>query len=175
MKWFKLFLGLFAFFLLVLVLVYKFSSKREGLLTNDYGIVTNEDIDFEKTIYCPEYFSSKKFSVCNYWQCLKPEKYHLSCETFYLEGEGYLGELTFWILSGGKKYYFSTKRNYSAQACLENVKDINRVISNQRIVCISASHLPDEDEKDSHWILERIKTKTDFWSMSHVWSPDEDN
>lgn len=176
MKWFCALLGLFVAITVLIVLLYVHQEKinKMGLITDGYGIVSQLDLDFEKTKFCPEPFFPKKFSVCDYWQCLKVKKYFLSCENFYLEGEGELGQLTFWILSNNKKFYFSTRRNYSAQTCATIVKDISRVISNQNIVCLAGSHLPDKNEKESHWILERVKTKTDFWSMSHVWFPGED-
>src|SRR3990167_2331411 len=168
------FLGGLFLVVILIILIFAFEKKprRVGLLTDDYGIVTKEDLDYEEKTAYPVKFDPKKFSVFNYWQCLKPDKYYVSCRPFYFEGEGYLGELTFWVLSEGKKYNFWTHRNYPKESCLLWEKEIKKIMQNQKIVCISASY-SDQDVEGSHWFLERIKTKTDFWSMSRVWSPDE--
>src|SRR3990167_10907542 len=107
--------------------------KDVGLLTDDYGIVTKEDLNRNKRIAFPVPFSSDEMHAFSYWQCLKPEKYHLSCQAHYVHPEGMLGGMTFWILANGKKYIFETPRDYEIEACKGNIKEIQEVMLNQKI------------------------------------------
>lgn len=64
----------------------------------------------------------------------------MSCQAYYVE-EGVLGGMTFWILSKGEKYNFGTPKNYEIGACQANIKEIQEVMLNQKIVCVSGKYV----------------------------------
>ena len=139
-------------------------EKRVGLLTDDYGIVTKEDLDEEEKKATPLPFSPESISF-QYWQCLKPDSYYLHCSnTGKMLGEGWdIGSAEYWVKSDGKKYNFGTRRNWSIDFCKEMVTTIQRIMKNESVVCISALYL-DEDKEGSNWIIDRVKTKKGEWS-----------
>ncbi len=137
--------------------------KDIGLLTDDYGIVNQEDLDRNKKEARPVPFSPDGVNSFAYWQCLKPEKYYLSCQAYHVE-EGVLGGMTFWILSNGKKYSFGTPKNYEIEACQANIKEIQEIMLNQEVVCVSGKYV-DMNNGESSWIIYNVKSKKGMWSL----------
>lgn len=136
---------------------------RVGILTDDYGIVTEADLDEEEakvTIAEPFPLSS----ALNYWFCIEPQEYFVQCKSEgMMEPEGFeIGSSTFWVHANGKVFNFWTRRNFDLESCEERIMDWSNLMRNE-VVCFSGSYI-EEDESGTHWIIDRMKTYTGEWS-----------
>ena len=135
-----------------------------GLLTDDYGLLTRDDLTINDCNATAVLFSENSTSY-SYWQCFKSENSKLFCE-----GSGYDEEektqLTMMVLSGilnGDLHEYITTRAIPLAACKEFVKDWNRLLQGERHVCISGSFTHRTQEPSGRWkwlwTFDRFKTR----------------
>lgn len=157
----------------LLILFTSFSAsplpKYQGLLTDDYGIVSLADLDEHGQQDPWQGFTGD--DVDHYWFCIEPSEYFFDCENLgdinynYEDTQEHwdIGQPTFWIKAGGEIYNFGTRRNWSIEHCSDMKKDILWLMQNEPVVCLSGRYLK-PDETGNNWILDRVKTQKGAWS-----------
>ena len=137
--------------------------RYQGLLTDDYGIVTLADLDEDGQQDPWTGFTGD--DVDHYWQCLEPKDYFFDCENLgKAEPEGWdIGELTFWIQANGQFHHFYARHNWSIEYCQDLKTDILWLLKDETVVCISGTYI-DTDQNGINWILDRVKTRKGSWS-----------
>lgn len=154
---------------------FQWPPTRIGLLTDDYGIVTDQDLDEEERVAFPEPFPPKVGSF-QYWMCLPTYDIFMKCNDTGPsdhEEEGQIGDHTFRLRTGNQIFNFYTRHNGPLDACEEMVSDWRDVIIGEEIVCISASYVgtnldPANEERsnilNSDWVIDRMKSRHGEWS-----------
>jgi hypothetical protein len=148
--------------------------RRVGLLTEDYGIVTKQDLDEEEAKFVKaEPFPSDSF---RYWQCLSTQEVFMKCDNLGFIAEEFgneaVGEPTLQIGNGEEILDFYTSHNWTLSACQEMEEQWRSIMDKQDIVCISAFYLGTEQKvaKDGHsfthseWEIDRMKSRHGEWS-----------
>ncbi len=156
----------FLILLNVLLLVSCAQSRPIGLLTDDYGIVTKEDLDEELVRANPSPFNTNDSSIFQYWMCYKPENYQITCEATGMVAPEYgkVGAFEFSVTAEGKTHVFGTRRNQNLGVCKKLEATIKKIFKENDVVCINASFLEKESETQYSWILDQVKAKKGEWS-----------
>ena len=160
--------------------------QRIGLLTEDYNIVTDTDLNEEEQncaiIYPfpPPY----PYGGCfHYWQCLPTNEVLMNCEELEeLKGiadSEDTGQIDFRIKNGQDIHYFYTRRNFNMQSCWEWIEEWKDVMRGEDVVCISGIYLNMEEFKNGpkhyYWIIDRMKSRYSEWSYFYRGKEDEMN
>jgi len=158
-----------------------------GLLTDDYGIVTVDDLAEEEAWCSVQPFSvSNKVGCFQYWQCLPTENVFIACEDLGKSPDpdvlDPMGHAVFRIKNGDMTHYFYTRRNWSMDVCYEWAKAWTELMIDEPIVCISGMFsgvtyeppffsdifLRESDEEHSSeyywWRIDRMKSPRGEWS-----------
>lgn len=153
-------------------------SRRVGLLTEDYGIVTDTDLDEEeqRLAISETSFPPQKTISFRYWQCLPTDDVFMDCNDLGdLGGAGdfkHTGQQDFWIRDGYNVHHYYMRRNFSLEKCWDSIKEWQDVMWGENIVCISGEYIDMEEidlgqdftEKHYHWIIDRMKSYHEEWS-----------
>jgi hypothetical protein len=145
---------------------------RPGLLTDDFGIVTEQDVEKEAAIIRLPAFVQIP-TVFPYWRCLRPEQVEMSCEDMNAEEPrgNPIAAPRVGFLENGEKYEFYTRRAWGLDACEETLLEWQKTIGSEAVVCISASiDEVDESSTAAPWRritfgeINRMKSHSGEWS-----------
>jgi hypothetical protein len=158
-----------------------------GLLTDDYGIVTVDDLIEEEEERCLDvqpFSVSKEVGCFQYWQCLPTDHVFIACDDKGYETGDFPGTITeaiFRIKNGDITHYFYTRRNWSMDTCLASAKAWTELMIDEPIVCISGEfssvryeppsldeafqEYPEEQSSEYYWWqIDRMKSPRGEWS-----------
>jgi hypothetical protein len=145
---------------------------RPGLLTDDFGIVTQEDVEKEAAVIrLPEFVQVP--TVYPYWRCLWPEQVEMSCEEMNTEEPrgNPIAAPRLSIVENGEKYEYYTRRPWGRDACEETLLEWRKIVDSEAVVCISASiDEVDDSVSASPWRkvtfgeISRMKSREGKWS-----------
>ena len=142
------------------------------LLTDDYGILSENDLVTPPGYGKPEPFSVKDGVDYNYWQCFPRERVTLN-----LEDKGYpptgskqdgnYGELTIKVwLNGGVSHEYYRRRLVDVDSTAEVFNAWRKLMRNEKYVCLAGLFsskeeiISDNKKRDNYyWVFEKIKTK----------------
>lgn len=157
-------------------------QQRFGLLTDDYGLVTSEDLDEEERDnqcypFEPVYsqMETPDDNCHNYWQCLSTSEVFMECEDGGDNGDfTHVGSANFWVRDKNITHHYVTRRNFSLETCHKWMAEWKEVIRGEEAVCFSGYFLsksdhPEEGTSDPqgtqyYWIIDRMKSKHAEWS-----------
>lgn len=147
-------------------------SLRPGMLTDDFGIVTEQDVEREAaSIRLPD--SNQVLTVFPYWRCLRPEQVEMSCEDMNTEEPlgNPIAAPRLSLVENGEKYEYYTRRPWGLDACEETLLEWRKTITSEAVVCISASvDEVDESSTAAPWRritfgeINRMKSHSGEWS-----------
>lgn len=164
--------GLYFLYILVFALNLSWGEvRRVGILTDNFDIVTQADLDEEEkkcgTYIAPFPPSPDLTETCAvYWQCLSTREILLNCE----EDEPIPD---FWIRDGNNIHHYLTRRNFGMNACLEWLDEWKEVMRGEDAICLSGDFIGMEDEQNPktssvethyYWIIDRMKSHHSEWS-----------
>lgn len=143
-----------------------------GILTDDYGIVTEEDLRKEAEIAEPQPIM-ENFSPFMVWQCLPLIQVSTACDPtgdeIVSNSPGMQPLLT--IFDGHSLFEFSTRRPCEENACNAMINRWKYLFEGEEVACISASYDQDYPVSNknpwtrySTWTINRIKSKKGNWS-----------
>lgn len=152
---------------LFLIPIISFSQlHRPGLLTDDYGIVTKQDLD-EDEADCTEIKDFAHRNGCMpYWQCLSTQDVKITCERLgpiSSDPTERYGELTLIIKDRGETHKYQGRHNNDMATCKSTKREMLKVMAHEKIVCISGLFADNEDHT-SWWIIDRMKSHHREWS-----------
>jgi hypothetical protein len=129
------------FVLPVFLLNSSFSKPlRPGLLTDDFGIVTEQDMEREVAIIRLPAFVQVP-TVFPYWRCLRPEQVEMSCEDMNVEEPrgNPIAAPHLSLVENGERYEYYTRRPWGFDACEETLSEWRNTLGSEAVVCISAT------------------------------------
>ena len=150
-------------FLFFLIPTLSFSKiHRPGLLTADYGIVTNQDLD-EEEAGCTEVKDFAHQNGClAYWQCLPTKAAKVTCNDLGPDDspsvKDHIGELSFILVDKNEIHDFSLRHNFGMSDCKALKHSILNVMKYQTIVCVLGLYA-EKENNTSYWIIDRVKSK----------------
>jgi hypothetical protein len=156
--------------------------QRSGLLTDDRGIVTSEDLNEEEKYnkcypFEPAYDISQTpdDNCLNYWQCLSTDDVYINCDDVGDNGDfPHAGSADFWVKEGGITHHYMTRRDFSLDSCQRWVTEWKEVMRGEDVVCLSGDFLLRKDlpygdtsspaGSQYYWIIDRMKSNHAEWS-----------
>lgn len=136
-----------------------------GLLGDDYGVLSVNDLALNACHFKPEPFVSNLLTPYEYWQCFANESISLSCNPVgSLEDVGGpAARVVVWAHKGQVKYEFFEQRPWSLKSCKNFVRDLRKLMNGTTHSCISASYFGGEVDKSDNklftGLLNRFKTR----------------
>ena len=150
-------------------------ARHMGLLTDDYGIVTRQDL-VEEEERCPSLkpFPPEDGSCFQYWQCLPTRDIFIECNdiTAKFDGEDTAAPV-FWIKSESDIHHYLTRRNLDMEACQEWKAEWAAVLAGESVICLSGEFAGTEETDDHpssppgthhYWIIDQMKSHHSEWS-----------
>ncbi|MBI3018339.1 MAG: hypothetical protein HYY61_00370 [Deltaproteobacteria bacterium] len=143
-----------------------------GIITDDYGIVTDEDIRKEAEISEPQPII-EEFSPFMVWQCLRLVHVWMECiptgDEIVPCSPGVSAILK--IYDGEALYEFITRRPMEIDSCDDMISQWHHLMDGEEVACVSASYdldLPISDNdpwfRYSSWTINRVKSHQGSWS-----------
>lgn len=136
-----------------------------GLLTDDFGILSKQDLKTNACIAEPTPFSEKnKASSYPYWQCFEVKRSKMICERGkYDPTEKAI--MSMLVVSGkrdGQTHEFISRRPLPLRSCRLYAKDWQKFTKNEKYVCISGESFFKKVQGEKviwNWIFGRYKTR----------------
>jgi hypothetical protein len=139
-----------------------------SVLTNDYGILNEKDLDTYKMGVKPPPFLPKGPYGYLYWQCFPRDRISISLKDMGYTSEDIGGEENYSVLkimisddSSGYHEY-SMRRVWSTSTYEDRFKLWLKLMKNEKYVCLLGDFVNRETIKgvvSQHWVFEKIKTK----------------
>ena len=167
--------------MLLLTLPYKASAISAAikkkypytLLTNDYGILNDLDLDTRKSGVNPAPFLPKEGEGIGYiyWQCFPRDRVSLSLEDIGyssedIGGDENYGSLSISVSSESGLHKYCMRRMWPVSGYEERFNLWIRLMKDQKYVCFSGGFFGKEDsmingkkQKTYSWVFDKIKTK----------------
>lgn len=141
----------------------KFKNYPHGLLTDDYGVLTEDDLWINTVIGIPSPFSDTSTGY-QYWQCFKHSHIKLRCIDLGVDDDNVLlGDFEISVDTGKVLHEYGGRRGYDIQVCKDRLKVWQTLINGQYAVCFSgyavSSQAPRNGRRTQTWIFGRLKTK----------------
>jgi hypothetical protein len=142
------------------------SKYPYGLLSDDFGILTLNDLALNACYFKPEPFPPVDFtSTYEYWQCFESRTISLSCDSNGVpdEHEGIMGLVVVDAFTDGVKHEYIERRPWKIRDCKDTLKNIATLTKGTSHVCISGSFIETETDKagkkTASWLFDRFKTR----------------
>ncbi len=142
-----------------------------GLLTDDFEVLTKEDMNINACVATAEAFSEDSHSY-PYWQCFDSGTSQLNCE-----GRKYdpyeKSRMTLLIVSAklnGDLHEYLYRRTMPLRECHLFKKEWHRLLMDQKYVCVSGPFNSVRKNKNGRtwsWVFDRYKTKKG-WDGSYL-------
>jgi len=136
-----------------------------GLLSDDHGILSISDLAINACRIKAEPFLPRPFvTPYEYWQCFDKKSISLKCSGNGTpdQHEGIMGYVKVKACMGHEVHDYMERRPWPIRECRNFLKDLTRIMNNQRYVCISGSFIENEIDNSGHktttWLFERLKT-----------------
>lgn len=135
-----------------------------GLLGEDYGLLTVDDLAFNACIAIPVPIS-KESDFYPYWRCFKTRDITFECDHRKEQGSILPKQALMVLVVGqslGKEEYLAPGM-MDLKSCREYEKDWNRLAKKEKYACISGALIRfDRDKKreyEAHWTFDKLKTR----------------
>ena len=132
------------------------SMFPNGLLSDDYWVLTLNDLALNTCRLKPPPFVPGATHSYQYWICFESKSVLPTCDDEGVdETEGHIGRVNVEARSQEMIYQFFEHRPWSIRSCQSFVKDLKKIMKGTSHVCISASSITKE-EKNERGQMERI-------------------
>lgn len=135
-----------------------------GLLTDDFGILSRQDLKTNTCIAEPTPFSREnKVNPYPYWQCFEIENSKMACEIGQYDRHEKT-KMSILVVSGvrdGELHEFISRRPISISSCRLYLRDWKKFTKNEKYVCVSGADSGREIKDGKSvwvWIFGRYKT-----------------
>lgn len=139
-----------------------------SVLTNDYGILNEKDLDTSKEGVKPPPFLPKEGYGYLYWQCFPRDRISIGLKDMGytsedIGGEENFSDLRIMISDESNGYHeYSMRRVWPTSSYEERFKVWLKLMKNQKYVCLLGDFVYRREKSNgvvSSWIFEKIKTK----------------
>jgi hypothetical protein len=138
------------------------SKYPYGLLNDDYGDLTLNDLALNACHIKPEAFVPGALHPYEYWLCFESKSVLATCEDQNFSNEdGHVGRVELDVQDQQIVYQFIESRPWPIQDCKNFVKTLKSLMRGTSHACISASYIDKEErgKKERIGIFHRLKTK----------------
>lgn len=142
------------------------SKYPHGLLSDDYGILTLNDLAINTCGVTPKPFNiDSRYYPYEYWQCFESRTISFDCDSNGIpdEYEGVMGLIVVKTSASGVQHEYIEHRLWPIKECKRFIKDAAHLLKGTEYACISGSFIENEKGRSGHlsssWLFERIKTK----------------
>ena len=154
-------------------------AKRHYILfTKDYGILDQQDLDFEAEFAPMDQTAEYLPAFYHAWQCFPLEDYKIFCGARttvvtreMIEKHEPVGQVFLKIIQKDTVLEFSTKRPYEFDTCFEIESEWKDIFGQEQYGCVAGEHLSDKrvpdgsgDLMESYWEIRQLKSKSGYWS-----------
>ena len=135
-----------------------------GLLGDDYGILTINDLALNACHFKPEPFAPGALNPYEYWICFESKTVLPICEDRNFSNEdGHVGRVAVEAQDHRIAYSFIEPRPWRIRECRSFVRNLKKLMKGTSHACISASYIGDDEDdgpgkKERMGILNRFKT-----------------
>jgi len=135
-----------------------------ALLTDDFGILNNEDLKINQCIAEPSLFSEKNLTAYPYWQCFEIKDVRVFCKGKKYSAEDKSRMTMLIIKSNGNDEIneYISRRPIALRLCHDYLSTWSKFKKNEQHVCVSGEFIESElnnNQKVKSWIFDRYKTK----------------
>jgi hypothetical protein len=136
-----------------------------GLLSDDYGILTINDLALNACHIKPTPFVPGVIHPYEYWLCFKSKTVSAACEDTHSSNEdGHIGWVRVKAQDDQLTYDFTKPRPWAIRMCRDFVKSLKNLIRGTSHTCISASYISKEEinekgQRERLGELNRLKTR----------------
>ncbi len=137
-----------------------------GLLTNDFGVLNEDDLKINTCIATPSPFSEKNpYSAYSYWQCFGVKTAKLICEgnQYDPDQKTRVSWLVVSAALNGEVHEYMARRGIPSRSCHLYQQTWQKITKKEKYLCVSGSmwsHKKDKSgKKNWTWIFDRYKTK----------------
>lgn len=138
------------------------SKYPYGLLSDDYGVLTLNDLALNACHIKPEAFVPGALNPYEYWLCFESKSVLAICEDQNFSNEdGHVGRVAVNARDAQIVYHFIESRPWPIRDCKNFVKTLKNLMRGTSHACISASYIDKEEKgkKERIGIFHRLKTK----------------
>ncbi len=137
-----------------------------GLLGDDYGILTTDDLAINTCRFKPHLFPPEAWTTpFEYWMCFESKNVQFECDSSGIadDHEGIGGLVVVKATRAQNTHEYIERRPWPIRECRSFLKNLKTVLKGSVYVCISGSFL--DEEKNSkgkitlNWLFERLKTR----------------
>ncbi len=134
-----------------------------GLLGDDYGVLTINDLALNACHFKPESFVPGVLTPYEYWQCFESNALSLTYrQKRSIDGEGIFGRVTLKVYKDQLLHEFIESRPSPARESRRFARNLKKLIRDSSHVCISASYiehnLDKSGQKTALGIFHRLKS-----------------
>lgn len=139
------------------------ASFPEALLTDDYGILTKEDLRINSCIANPSPFSENTTTSYPFWQCFLLSNTQMTCEGHKYDSDSRT-RVSLLVISAkrdGESHEFISQRTLPVESCQLFLNDWNNFIKSEKYVCVSGSFISKKVTNGQtlfSWLFGRYKT-----------------
>ena len=136
-----------------------------GLIGDDYGVLSLEDLAVNACGVDVTPFSKEKNMAYSYWQCFLVKNTTIGCESLgselnEKEETGYL-EISAQSSSGRQAYL--VRNAIGMKGCKKRLDIWNKLVKDERYVCLSGSYASSDGavigKTETHWVFDKFKTR----------------
>jgi hypothetical protein len=141
------------------------SKYPYGLLNDDYGVLTLNDLALNACRIKPEAFVPGALHPYEYWLCFESKSILATCEDQNFSNEdGHVGRVEVDAQDHQITYQFIESRPWPIRDCRRFVKSLKNLMRGTSYTCISASYIGKEERNERGQmervgIFRRLKTK----------------
>jgi hypothetical protein len=137
-----------------------------GLLSDDHGILTVNDLATNACLVRPKLFNPiSDHNPYDYWQCFESKTVSFDCDSNGIpdDFEGIMGFIVVKALVGQVHHEYLEHRPWPIKECKKFIKNAAALVNDARHVCIAGSIVVSEkdhtNQQSFSWKFERIKTR----------------
>lgn len=137
-----------------------------GLLGDDHGILTANDLAINACIVAPKQFNADNhYYPYEYWQCFESKTISFNCDSNGVpdEHEGVMGLVVVKASINHIQHEYFERKLWPIKDCKGFLREAAVLLKGARYACISGSFIRNEKDHSDHqstsWAFERIKTK----------------
>lgn len=120
-----------------------------GLLSDDYGILSLNDLALNACRLKPPPFVPGATDSYEYWICFENKNILPTCDDEGVdETEGHIGRVNVEVRNQEITYQFFEPRPWPIRDCRNFVKDLKKIMKGTSHACISASSIAKEEENE---------------------------
>ena len=132
------------------------SKYPYGLLSDDHGVLTLNDLALNACHIKPEAFVPGALNPYEYWLCFESKSVLAICEDQNFSNEdGHVGRVTVDARDSQIAYHFIESRPWPIRDCKSFVKTLKNLMRGTSHACVSASYI-DKEEKNERAQMERV-------------------